>query len=80
MRQLNEPICLFGEGPAERRLRLRELLSMLGDNAIAKKIIDDDDKKQSQKEPDQGSSTWYHEAPDTLRVARLWIADYSLPR
>lgn len=28
LRQLNEPICLFGEGPAERRIRLRELLSM----------------------------------------------------
>lgn len=28
LRELNEPICLFGEGPAERRIRLRELLSM----------------------------------------------------
>lgn len=28
LRHLNEPICLFGEGPAERRIRLRELLSM----------------------------------------------------
>jgi hypothetical protein len=28
LRQLNEPICLFGEGPAERRIRLRELMSM----------------------------------------------------
>lgn len=27
LRQLGEPICLFGEGPAERRIRLRELLS-----------------------------------------------------
>lgn len=27
LRQLNEPICLFGEGPAERRNRLRKLLS-----------------------------------------------------
>lgn len=27
LRQLNEPICLFGEGPAERRKRLRELLA-----------------------------------------------------
>lgn len=27
LRQLNEPICLFGEGPAERRNRLKELLA-----------------------------------------------------
>lgn len=27
LRRLNEPICLFGEGPAERRRRLKELLS-----------------------------------------------------
>lgn len=27
LRQLNEAICLFGEGPAERRKRLKELLA-----------------------------------------------------
>lgn len=27
LRQLGEPICIFGEGPAERRNRLREILS-----------------------------------------------------
>lgn len=26
LRQFDEPICLFGEGPAERRMRLRDLL------------------------------------------------------
>lgn len=27
LRQLGEPICLFGEGPADRRVRLRDILS-----------------------------------------------------
>lgn len=78
LRQLNEPICLFGEGPADRRIRLRELLSMLGDNAISKRH-DDDDKKSSNKEQDT-NQTWFHEGSDHLRISRLWIAEYSLPR
>ncbi|KAG5682251.1 hypothetical protein PVAND_011615 [Polypedilum vanderplanki] len=83
LRALNEPIVLFGEGPADRRIRLRELIAMLGDNAIKK--TDDEDKRISTKEQQQqqqqdSNQTWFHEAPDTLRVARLWIADYSLPR
>lgn len=79
LRQLNEPICLFGEGPAERRIRLRELLSMLGENAFSKRTSEDE-KKSSAKEQQDTSQTWYHEAPESLKVARLWIADYSLPR
>lgn len=27
LRHLNEPICLFGEGPAERRKRLKDFLA-----------------------------------------------------
>ena len=36
LRHLGEPICLFGEGPAERRNRLRELLSERGERKIVK--------------------------------------------
>lgn len=77
LRQLNEPICYFGEGPAERRRRLRELLASLGENAIKQKLAEEEERKQLQKEQE---TTWYHEGPESLRVARLWIADYSLPR
>lgn len=81
LRQLNEPICLFGEGPAERRIRLRELLSMLGENAINKRLDEEDSKKAAMKEQQQDTSqTWYHEGSEALRIARLRIADYSLPR
>ncbi|KAH8259255.1 U4/U6 small nuclear ribonucleoprotein Prp4 [Drosophila bipectinata] len=77
LRQLNEPICYFGEGPAERRRRLKELLANLGEHAIGKKQTDDEERRIQQREQE---ATWYHEGPDTLRIARLWLADYSLPR
>lgn len=68
LRHLGEPVCLFGEGPADRRNRLRELLASLGEDAIKKKE-DDDKSAQPEKDPE---TTWYHEGPDSLRIARLW--------
>lgn len=52
-------------------------LSRLGENAISKKIAEEEERKQVQKDQE---STWYHEGPDSLRTARFWIANYSLPR
>ena len=45
MRKLHEPICLFGEGPAERRERLKSLVSRLTDDEIARKL-----KKREEQE------------------------------
>jgi len=78
LRQLGEPICKFGEGPAERRARLRGLLSELGEDAIRRKKQEDDDRIREEREHDE--TTWYHEGPAFLRVSRQWIAEYSLPR
>lgn len=72
LRELGEPICLFAEGPADRRTRLRELLASLGDDYIKKKH--DDEDKPSQISERDTETTWYHEGPDTLRIARMWIA------
>lgn len=49
----------------------------MGENAISQKIAEEEERKQLQKEQE---TTWYHEGPDALRTARLWIAHYSLPR
>ncbi len=78
LRQLGEPICLFGEGPADRRTRLRELLASLGEDAIKKKH-DEEEKMPHPVERDM-ETTWYHEGPNSLEIARTWIAHYSLPR
>lgn len=66
---------LFGEGPAERRERLRQLLAKLGQDAIKKKKTEDETDKDK-----LNSTTWYHEGSESLRLARLWIASYSIPR
>ncbi|PSN50362.1 U4/U6 small nuclear ribonucleoprotein Prp4 [Blattella germanica] len=77
LRQLGEPICLFGEGPADRRSRLRDLLARLGEDAIKKKQEEEEERMQHEKDQE---TTWYHEGPESLRISRLWIANYSLPR
>ena len=67
-RELGEPICLFGEGPAERRNRLREMLAQLGEDAIRKKKEADEVRIREEKDHDE--TTWYHEGPNSLKVAR----------
>ncbi|BFZ20632.1 hypothetical protein BsWGS_23671 [Bradybaena similaris] len=77
LRQIGEPICLFGEGPAERRERLRKLLAELGESAIRQKK---EEKQKEQKKKEEDNITWYHEGPQSLKNARYWIAEYSIPR
>lgn len=76
LRQLGEPICLFGEGPADRRTRLRELLASIGEDAIKKKH-EDEEKPAHPMERDT-ETTWYHEGPESLQIARSWITSESL--
>lgn len=76
LRQLGEPICLFGEGPAERRSRLRDILSRLGEDSVIRREAEEE-RKLFEKDQEQ---TWYHEGPESLIIARRWIAEYSLPR
>jgi len=81
LRKLGEPICLFGEGPADRRNRLRELLGRLGEDAIKRRrIMDDMSKDMEEDKSEKVEQTWYHEGPDSLRVAREWIANFSIPK
>ncbi|KAG8191113.1 hypothetical protein JTE90_010037 [Oedothorax gibbosus] len=77
LRQISEPICMFGEGPAERRERLRQILARLGEDAIKKK--QEEEEKEEIKEK-LTETTWYHEGTENLLKARKWLASYSLPR
>ena len=73
LRQFGEPITLFGEGPAERRDRLRALL------------VDNDEEMQDAiapeitAQPDE-EEEFYTAGSNALLQARQEIARYSLPR
>ncbi|TSL28223.1 U4/U6 small nuclear ribonucleoprotein Prp4 [Bagarius yarrelli] len=66
LRALGEPITV-----------LRNVLSVVGPDALRKSKKDEDKAKRSQEDAQQ---TWYHEGPETLLQARIWLAKYSLPK
>ena len=78
LREMGEPITLFGEGPADRRDRLRELLMEQveedGEDALQDTQMADADGQGDQEEE------FYTEGLPELLQARRKIAKYSLPR
>ncbi|KAG0336580.1 hypothetical protein BG004_007986 [Podila humilis] len=78
LRELGEPVCLFGEDNMDRRSRLRELMAKEagpegGDEAMASA----DEKSDSDDEEDEEV---YTPGTDSLLKARRAIAHYSLPK
>lgn len=84
---------LFGEDPANRRERLRELLSArlergemleaVEEAAVAATAVGIHPRHVTVLsccvlQIDEG--VWFHEGPEQLLNARYWIADYSIPR
>lgn len=81
LRELGEPITLFGEGPGDRRDRLRELLSSQleaeggGDVSMGDAAITPQEPTEEEQEEE-----FYTEGSQELLEARRSIAKYSLPR
>lgn len=81
LRTHNEPITLFGEGPAERRDRLKEIVA--ANDALA---ADRPDVSMSDAESGDGDAgreiqeEFYTEGGKDLLAARRQMALYSLPR
>ncbi|KAL5362613.1 WD40-repeat-containing domain protein [Aspergillus floccosus] len=85
LRELGEPITLFGEGPADRRDRLRELLTDLAEQQDAAAAEGDVDMREATAEAEEGEEgeqqeEFYTEGIPDLLEARKAIARFSLPR
>lgn len=62
---------------SQKKFEFIFLYFSMGENGIKQKMAEEEERKQLQKEQE---TTWYHEGPESLRSARIWIAHYSLPR
>ena len=83
LREIGEPITLFGEGPSDRRDRLRELLTQRAE-IEADEDGEGDVQMQEGRQDDTGQAEqeeeFYTEGLEDLLQARRAIARYSLPR
>jgi U4/U6 small nuclear ribonucleoprotein PRP4 len=81
LRQIGEPMTLFGEGPGDRRDRLRQLLAIQaeidaeGDGEEDVAMHDADEPNENEQEEE-----FYTKGIPELVEARKSIARYSLPR
>ncbi|KAJ5232611.1 hypothetical protein N7468_005567 [Penicillium chermesinum] len=77
LRELGEPITLFGEGPSDRRDRLRELLTDISDRQDGVPEVQMEEAEGAEEEEQE---EFYTEGSDHLLAARTEIARYSVPR
>jgi U4/U6 small nuclear ribonucleoprotein PRP4 len=75
LRELGEPITLFGEGPSERRDRLRELLTDMAEQQGGVEIEIEEAEEEGEQQEE-----FFTEGGNELLEARKDIARYSLPR
>ena len=95
LRELREPITVFGEGAAERRDRLREVLVRLeeqrggADGDVAMRDADgkdpdaqggDADAEEGEEGGEEEEGEFYEIGTPALLHARRFLATYSLPR
>ena len=73
LRDMGEPVTLFGEGPYERRLRLRKVLTgeVLSGKTLQKITV-------TQTQAEQQTERFMTKGSEALREARLEITSYSL--
>ncbi|KAL1997906.1 hypothetical protein VTN02DRAFT_450 [Thermoascus thermophilus] len=83
LRELGEPITLFGEGPGDRRDRLRDLLAQLAEKQEAEGDVEMREasaEAEAEEEKADEQEEFYTEGSQELLEARRQIALFSLPR
>eukprot|EP01103_Thecamoeba_quadrilineata_P013413 TRINITY_DN3720_c0_g1_i1.p1 TRINITY_DN3720_c0_g1~~TRINITY_DN3720_c0_g1_i1.p1 ORF type:complete len:527 (-),score=98.66 TRINITY_DN3720_c0_g1_i1:96-1532(-) len=83
LRELGEPICLFGEQAADRRNRLREVMAkrnILDPSSSSSATVPVAAISSNKSKRDPKDEQFYTEGSQELKQARLAIAHYSLPR
>ncbi|KAI1855491.1 hypothetical protein JX266_000356 [Neoarthrinium moseri] len=81
LREMGEPMTLFGEGPADRRDRLRELMAVRAEQQAAGGEAADVDMEDAPEDDAQDQEEeFYTQGSEDLLRARQEIARFSLPR
>ncbi|WWD22000.1 hypothetical protein CI109_106488 [Kwoniella shandongensis] len=78
LRAYGEPITLFGEGPGDRRDRLKYVQEQIEQARGSQGMVVDSDSDESSEEEDEGE--FYTEGTDSLLEARRKLAGYSLAK
>ncbi|POR33225.1 Putative WD repeat-containing protein [Tolypocladium paradoxum] len=80
LREMGEPVTLFGEGPSERRDRLRELMTIQAEmSGLENGDISMEDAAE-EEEADEQEEEFYSRGGNELLQSRINIARFSLPR
>ncbi|KAF5387298.1 hypothetical protein D9757_005758 [Collybiopsis confluens] len=79
LREIGEPITLFGERPADRRDRLKYVLSQIN-AARGDDVMQVDEESSDDSDEEEEESEFYTPGSLELLEARRKIAEYSLPR
>lgn len=78
LREMGEPVTLFGDGPAERRDRLRELLTIQAEmSGLENGDVEMEDAPEEEEEQEE---EFYSRGGPELVKARAQISQFSLPR
>jgi len=81
LREIGQPIILFGEKPEDRRERLREHLAKLGvADGFPAGTAPTGGAKQKREDRDTEEEGYLTEGVPELKAARMRIASYSIPR
>ncbi|PHH90806.1 hypothetical protein CDD83_2605 [Cordyceps sp. RAO-2017] len=80
LREMGEPITFFGEGPAERRDRLRELLAIQAEMTSLENGDVTMEDAPDEEEAEEQEEEFYSRGGEKLLQARIEIAHYSVPR